>query len=196
MNDYSEALTQEKSRHKPNHMSTEQSWLQWHESITPLYHLKQVRGYKEYSFQSAYCSICLAHKIYQVSGIPWRWDCLAVLDDSHTLSSLELKLFDEFTDGGNKLHLNLLDRSTDLIMSQEWIKMSKHGKNVLAQSPKKERWVWVKMSKNWNKQGHTHDIPVEGLPHKQSTYHSTMTLFDGEGQCHWPSVAQNGKVMQ
>jgi hypothetical protein len=83
-----------------------------------------------------------------------------------------------------------------LIMSQEWIKMSKHGKNVLAQSPKKERWVWVKMSKNWNKQGHTHDIPVEGLPHKQSTYHSTMTLFDGEGQCHWPSVAQNGKVMQ
>jgi hypothetical protein len=64
---------------------------------------------------------------------------LAVLDDSHTLSSLELKLFDEFTDGGNKLHLNLLDRSTDLIMSQEWIKMSKHGKNVLAQSPKKER---------------------------------------------------------
>jgi hypothetical protein len=64
---------------------------------------------------------------------------LAVLDDSHTLSSLELKLFDEFTDGGNNLHLNLLDRSTDLIMSQEWIKMSKHGKNVLAQSPKKER---------------------------------------------------------
>lgn len=64
---------------------------------------------------------------------------MAVLDDSHTLSSLELKLFDEFTDGGNKLHLNLLDRSTDLIMSQEWIKMSKHGKNVLAQSPKKER---------------------------------------------------------